>query len=800
MNKRIICIALLPFAAGCILRLKGEGLYLFLFALFSIYMISPALMLKDKKRAKREVLLRIVVITVSFACGYIRTANKEDLVKKITGSVENGGIYTEYGRVVKEKSDGSAIVVGNSLVYMGNALVCDENGGSLGEIKPGDMVKAEGKSYVFDTARNEGEFDSFEYYISQKIYRRVNADRIILMKRPVFSIAGVLWDTKNKIREVYVKNLPPVQAALVCAMALGDKSLLDDELTELYRVSGISHILVISGLHISLIGLLLYRLLQGRTAIVTAAVLAACGLVFYCALTGFSVSAVRACAMFVMYLCAAALGCGYDGLSAWSIALFALLMFEPMSLYGSGFVLSFYQTGFIMCVNELKGRSPVGSKLYDRTEKDPLKRLCNRMEAAHAKAKDGFEFTVIMTLASYPVIACFYYELPVYSVAVNYLLLPAMGFVMAMAVAGGIAGLIFPAISRLLLYPVKIILGADTYVCELVKKLPASLKVCGFPGKLRLCVYFVIFAAMLVFLFRCGNKRKRGAVFVTGTFILVVLLVLPQKSGFEMDFLDVGQGDGIYIKTSEEKRLFIDGGSSSEKSIGKYTIMPFLKYKGIDSIDYWFVSHLDSDHYNGLSECIRSGYVVKNIVLSEDIVKDEDFEKFTDEAEKHGVNVMFAKCGDSLAFRDTVIKVLSPERGASVDDKNARSMVLLYRDDKLNGDSGFRAFLGGDIDSETEMRILENRHPGKVTVYKASHHGSKYSNSKEMLDELSPDISVVSCSLENKYGHPGAEAVINMTEAGSEIFYTMYSGRIRIGEKRGKIYADRYIKSVEKMR
>ena len=296
---------------------------------------------------------------------------------------------------------------------------------------------------------------------------------------------------------------------------------------------------------------------------------------------------------------------------------------------------------------------------------------------------------------------------------------------------------------------------------------------------------------------------RRRIVFAVGVAALLLILVFPHRRGFEMDFLDVGQGDGIFISASEGDRLFIDGGSSSEKNIGKYTIMPFLKYKGVDAVDYWFVSHLDSDHYNGLSECLDSGYEVKNLVLSVDIVRDESFDELMSKAKAHGVNVLFVRSGDKLVFSDTVIEVLWPESGLLTEDKNESSMVLLYEDNSLllscdesKGKSqksnmsgiGFRAFFGGDIGSETEKRLVESGVLSDVTLYKASHHGSKYSNSKEFLEVISPDISVISCSLTNKYGHPGAEAVENMESTGSKIYYTMYSGQVKVKEYRGKLY------------
>ena len=799
MNKRLLCIVLLPFAAGCFLRVRGNGLYVACIVLFFGYLMFPALSIKDVNKKKKELMLRAFVISLSFGAGLVRSSVELGVTEEKLGEIRDGDYTQKTCVITGEKSDGSVIYAGDFLVYSKDVSVFDKTGSGATSVKPGDTVTVEGKTYLFDRATNEGEFDSFEYYISQKIYYSISAEKITLTKRPVFSVARGMWDLKGRIREVYLRSLPKVQSALVCAMALGDKTMLDDELKDLYRVSGLSHILVISGLHISLIGLMLYRLLQGRTTIVTACVMAVLGLMFYGAVTGFSVSTVRAVTMFVMYLSAAALGCGYDGLSAWSIAMSGLLIFEPMALLGSGFVMSFYQTGFILCTAELGGRTYNREKTNARLEKDPVKKLRYRMTAMRTDILQAFKFTVIMTLSSYPLIACFYYELPVYSTVANFLLLPAMGLVMVSAVIGGAAGLFSLQAAKIFLFPVKVILGADTYVCEMVKKLPGAMKICGHPGNLRMILYFIIFSVVLIVLYRGRNLKFKTVFCAAGSLMLLTLLMFPHRLPFEMDFLDVGQGDGIFISSSEGIRFFIDGGSSSEKNVGKYTMMPFLKYKGVDSVDYWFLSHLDKDHVSGLSECLEDGFDIKNIVLSDSIVRDDAFDELMEKVSKTDTKLIYVRSGDSMVFSDTVIKILSPDDKMVTDDRNAKSLVFLYMDGKpvkgerkQDSDGGFSAFFGGDIGEEEEERILERGVAIDVDLYKASHHGSKYSNTEKLLDVLSPEISVVSCSLTNKYGHPGEEAIFNMQRAGSGIFYTMYSGRIRVIPHDGKIYVYDY--------
>ena len=111
------------------------------------------------------------------------------------------------------------------------------------------------------------------------------------------------------------------------------------------------------------------------------------------------------------------------------------------------------------------------------------------------------------------------------------------------------------------------------------------------------------------------------------TAVLLAILLVKPKTAAQLDILDVGQGDGIFYRFESGTCIFIDGGSSDRKQLGENVIMPFLKYNGIQSISYWFVSHADSDHISGLSEVIDSGYTIDHIVVAEAAAKEEAMEE-----------------------------------------------------------------------------------------------------------------------------------------------------------------------------
>lgn len=116
-----------------------------------------------------------------------------------------------------------------------------------------------------------------------------------------------------------------------------------------------------------------------------------------------------------------------------------------------------------------------------------------------------------------------------------------------------------------------------------------------------------------------------------------MVLLLREKPQFEINVLDVGQGDGIFIQTEEGEHFFVDGGSSDVKQVGAYRILPFLKAKGIASVKGWMVSHADQDHISGLVELLEEGYPIEYLIVADGMVRDEASKELLHMAKKPGV-------------------------------------------------------------------------------------------------------------------------------------------------------------------
>lgn len=497
-----------------------------------------------------------------------------------------------------------------------------------------------------------------------------------------------------------------------------------------------------------------------------AGVIAGIILLAYCYMVGNGMSAIRAVGMMLLFFMGQYLGRSYDMLNGLGVMCLVLLWDNPFLLEYSGFWFS---------VMALVGVGFVGNILSQQV-----------------KRGKSFWMSIGITLTTLPVVAYCYYEIPLYSSLVNFVVLPLLTPAFCLALVGGIVGLCVPWLAYIVLFPCSLVLWFYEWFCTMISKLPGASIIVGMPTmQVVVGYYLVLFAGILVLerwqgkdLNEAKDKNKtdscvleflkRQGIVATICIMCFLLITYPKEKSFEITFLDIGQGDGIYISADDGTTYFIDGGSTSENMIGEYTILPFLKSKDVSSIDYWFVSHADTDHISGLLEVLESGYEVRYLVMSDHAPRDENYMALVSLADSCGVEVLYMDAGDRIVSENIAFTCLYPW-DESMEDRNEASLVL-----ELEMESGQKALFTGDISSETEQRLLDQGVLDDIWLYKASHHGSKYSNSRVLLEVLQPEISVVSCSENNNYGHPGQEAIDNMEAVGSEVFYTMVSGQVTI--------------------
>lgn len=798
MRKRPFLMFLCMFLAGVLVRLG-------VFAALAVPLVCVLAVWEPGGRGGRWLVPLLGLVL--FGAGILRTESGLRFRQTYLPDLQEGQEIRLSGEVAR------AEVKQQCIYYYLADCVLDRPGGyvpcndvlvyaSSDDYSIGQILVVRGTISLFHTPRNEGEFDMRSHYRCQKIDFGVWADEVEasggIRNRPAALLARLgerLADSAAACGD---------RDGILAAMLLGEKDSLDAEVKSLYQKAGISHILAISGLHVSLLGVGLYRLLRRcRFSYIAASSVTAALMLAYGAMCGGSVSTKRAIGMLLVCLLADVLGRGYDMLSALGFTGILLLWDNPFLAGYSGFIFSVTAVlGVGIAAPVLtEWRAGFGVEKGEKEEEDEKAgrtagKCADMWGNLRRRAADSFLSGLGISLATLPVVAFYYYELPSYAVFLNLLVLMLVKYVAVLGAASVVLGLVSVRLGSLFMLPCRCVLDLYAWACEESLALPFSTVTAGHPDPVRLLVYYAFFGAVLFVMHRRTLFRKRlreedglrregerkrrgpaaGRVFTVGLTVLslVLILILRPPAVAEIDILDVGQGDGIYLCTSDGVRVFLDGGSSDVSGVGNYRILPFLKYRGVGRIDYWFVSHSDADHVSGLKEVLESGYPVGNLVLAMAACGEEKTGALAELAAAAGVKVCYMEASDVLVAGNARLTCLYPAKDVVNDDVNVLSLVLRLED------LGFSALFTGDIPAEVERLLLAESAVGKVDLLKAAHHGSKYSNCYEFLQALSPSVSVISCGEGNRYGHPGEEALENMRKAGSAVCQTRESGQLRV--------------------
>ena len=761
-------------------------------------------------------------------------------------------------------------------------------------LRLGQQIALEGVFSRFDAATNPGEFDVQAYYAGKGIGGRVRKAQILAAGEDYSFLREKLYVFRQVLHDRLARVFPEKEASIMQTLLLGEKEELDAEVKALYQRNGIAHILSISGLHITLLGMGCYRLLKRLGAPVrVAAAGGAIVLLLYGMMVGMSVSASRAIGMYLLQMLGVFVGRTYDMLTGLGVLAVVLVLQQPERLGDVSFLMSFGTVlGICMltpvfagdgrernddaetasgAVSGLEEKQKSGGKsgpgtmsgtgkksdfdaergmresgsgycglpAWLRTVADILsdsayernkyregwrKEVYEGVRRVVSAVKSGFAASAGVILFTLPIQLWFFYEIPVYSVLLNLLVLPFMSVVMAGGILSLIPGLGMAGTVDCL------ILWWYEWICERFGELPGAMWCVGRPAIWQIVIYYAG-----IFLLIFGKKyaeewklrgvmahRNRFLCRITTVIILILFVGLLTGNfgrGSRVTFLDVGQGDGIVVETVQGAYLF-DCGSTSRKKIGEYVLKPYLKSRGVQSLRGVFVSHPDEDHMNGILELLENGgewgITVEQLFLPAiaEAERREAFEKLLVAAEHAGVPVSYIKCGDEIRDSRLRLLCLHPEENTTLADANAYSecfYVEVFAKKDFGVDAGkISILLTGDVEGEGERQLTqellalqepqepqessgsqkpqksresqEQRGQGevKVDILKVAHHGSGYSTSSEFLAAANPTAAIISCGRNNSYGHPHAETLQRLEDAKVPWYCTTDYGALTI--------------------
>ncbi len=747
---------------------------------------------------------------------------RNGLVLRITGTVSDRQIRDNNVQYILNNSE---FAFRNNDFHLSKLIVTAEAapGQEPEKIPIGSEVLVYGTLKKIAPAGNPGQFDRSEYYACEGIWYSMWGESVRILKEGG-GFKEILRSFREKAAGLYRSSMGGEQAGVLSAMLLGDKTMLQDETRIRYQFGGINHILAISGMHIMLLGLGLYRLLKRLyLSDIPAAGIAAAGMGVYCFFAGAPASAMRACIMFSIVLLSRLLRRTYDLLSALSLAGILILLAHPGYLFASGFQLSFGAVAgialFYPCLKELadslknagrtkerragdKNRNAKTAAGKQRTAFAPGQRAGNKVEleqvrktvsALPGKAAQAALAWLAVSLMLTPVLLVYYSELPLFAVFVNLLIVPGLSVVLGAGLAGTAGGLLLPFAGKWALLPADLLLRGISLVTDLAARLPHSSLILGEPGAVQIILYYLCLGAFwIICLHRIRKKKerkkhrfpetkKRARVQVWETALILCaffILLFRNAPDFRETFLDVGQGDCTVLQCGRNTVFVVDGGSTSADRAGQYRILPFLKQQGIAGIEGVFITHPDLDHYSGLEELLRmiarnqTSLRIRHVLMPDWMKEDGTGKELAALAEEAGAEVLFLHAGNSIRAGDLSIAVLHPFAEGGCREGNAGSLVLEadYR--------GLKTLLTGDLEKEGEEELLP--YLEDIDILKVAHHGSRNATSAELLLRARPEVCTVSAPANGLYGHPHAETLERIRDAGADCYITKECGAITV--------------------
>lgn len=623
-----------------------------------------------------------------------------------------------------------------------------QNKNLFDESKPGNQLYIKGTYTAFARAGNPGEFDERIYYSGYGIDGKLFADSVTVTDSRCDWFRCILDSFRQQAAERLFALMREDDAGMLCAMLLGEKAYLPEEEKEMYQRTGIGHMLVISGLHISLLAAGLFYFLRSYVMPMKGAVVVTAAFLFlYGQFTGFQVAAVRAILMTSCSLFARYTGRSYDPLSALSLSGILTILWEPAQLFQCGFILSYTAIGGILLFAPVLEKSRKKGGIWQ-----------------------SFLFSASVFVVTMPVMLWFYYEICPYSVLANVLVLPFLSLLVGVGAAGCMLSFLWPSGGAFLLASVHYIFEFYEAVCRVVLSLPMSRVVTGRPPVWCLIIYYaVLVSAVCLYL-----KWEECLWIYAGAALLFLscLLFRPQIR-FMYAQLDVGQGDCACLFYGN-KTILIDGGSSSESDVGKYKIQKFLSYYGRDRVDLIFVSHSDDDHTNGVVELVENqkkwGISVGGVVLPDINKKEDGYEALVSLFSRFQTPVYRMKKGDRFCEGELKILCLHPFPEYEWKSANDYSLTLdiAYRN--------IRILSAGDLEEDGEQAAGPVK--GPYDLLKVGHHGSKTSSSPQFLRETAPVHAVISAGRGNRYGHPAPVTIERLEQERACIWNTMEQGAV----------------------
>jgi len=646
------------------------------------------------------------------------------------------------------------------------------------EYRYGDRLEIEG---LLETPPEFEDFSYREYLARQGIHSLLHRPRITFLARGQGNFFyAKLYAFKGRAQATIARLLPEPQASLLTGILLGVETGIPADLMADFSATGTTHIIAISGFNISIIAGLFSGLsarLFGRRR---AMPLAVAGIIVYTIFVGASAAVVRAAIMGSLYVIAIHYGRQSDALNSLMAAAILMTALNPFTLWDLGFELSFAATlGLVLY-------TPVVQGWFERG----LRKLLS--EGATKKAIGLLNEALIVTLAvqitTLPIIVYNFRTLSLVTLLTNLLILPAQPGVMLWGGVATIAGLLWLPLGQALGWVAWLFLTYTIVIVELTAHvLYASLDV-GHVSLGLVGLYYALLAggtivtaqepSRLKTLWQRMTDRLSTKALVAGLAIVVLLVWVATFSlpdgKLHVTFLDVGQGDAIFIQTPRGQKILVDGGPSPTillSALGRR--MPFWDR----TIDLVVLTHPHDDHVSGLIPVLER-YKVKAFLDGGQEHPTPTYTHSLELVQEKGIPYQLARAGMQIQLGEGLqMRVLHPQSellSGTDSDVNNNSIVLRL----AYGQISF--LLPGDVEEKAEEVLLSSNEDLASTILKSPHHASDTSLNPGFLEAVNPQLAVIQCGADNKFGHPSPTTLAKLKEHNVTVLRTDQNGTVEV--------------------
>ena len=641
------------------------------------------------------------------------------LLSFIRLNIKNKSFYNENTKEVI----GVVTKISTNKIYLDakEKLIINDYSKSKIKINLGDKIEVIGTLKKPENNKNKELFDYKKYLERNNIKYIVNAKTI----KKLNNNKSIYYYIKQKILNHLGNN------SYLNTFLVGDKSLINKESIRSYQENGISHLFAISGMHITLLSMIITKILRKFLSEEKAFRYTSIMLLLYLFLVGLSPSILRGVLFFILFGLNKIYYFYVKPINLFLIIISFSLMINPNYIFDVGFQYSYLISFSLICLS------------------DKLKSTNYFISL--------FKVSVVSFVTSIPITLYNFYQINILSIIYNLFFVPLVSL------------LIFPlSLITFIIKPIEPLFNFFVNFMEKISILLSQINI-GKVTFIKLPIFIYILYFLLIILF--VTLKKKYYLYVLIILILLHFLIPHINSKNYIYFIDVEQGDSTLLHINRKNTL-IDTGGNRNKDIFYNVIKPMMKSKGISKIDNLIITHGDYDH---MGEAIN---LVNNFKVEKVIFNCGEFNDLEKELIKvlNKKKIPYYSCISELNIENNKLYFLNTKE---YDNENDNSNVIYT---ELNG---HKFIFMGDAGIEREKDILAKYNISDVDVLKVGHHGSRTSSSKEFINEVNPKYAIISVGKNNRYGHPNKEILNNLEQ--SKIYRTDWDGSIIFKFKNKKL-------------